>query len=1133
MRFQKLTIHNIASIEDAEIDFERQPLADSEVFLITGKTGSGKSTLLDAICLALFNDTPRMKGTQMEGRMKDGSNEVQIDDARQLMRRNTAEASVRLTFVGSNGVHYEAVWAVARARKKVTGNLQRKSWELKNLDSGHTLSRDNEIRQEISAAIGLDFEQFCRTTMLAQGEFTRFLNSKDSEKAAILEKITGVAIYSKIGAKLYEVTQTKRQTWEEAQRKADSVKTFTDEELAEKQAELKSLDASYHAHKCVAEQEKGKLRWMQEDKEKEEKVAQAAETFRQAQSVMESEDFKRRETLVRLWRETTDARAWLREKNRCQKNIAEQDKAMERLSEELVAVKGGMEFARQEHQETEKELENLQAYFAQEASRVKVYEGELAIRSDLTSMKETRKAIEEDGELHSRQRKQLVETLTPAMEKAMRTETEARSLLSEKEAEVKCAEADLAALNLPEIRKEQETLAVRLAHISTAREHCDALAKAEKAHGDKKKELDAERERIKGKEKDLEVLRLNAKEAKGRMEAARDICEKQKDTVDKFARNIRQRLRLGEVCPVCGQVVRNELPHEDALLKLMEEMDADYQRERESYEKVDKNQRKLEAQIAAETRSYKKERLKWEQDCSVEEAEQRLQKDCQALSLTCNRAEIVAQLGALEARTQARMDVLAKRITDGEVQEKEVSLLRRAMDGRRKVLDACARDSQMRKSEVEMCEREIGKAQARIGSNQRMEASAEARIAHLVGSQLWGISWKDAPDDFLQRLSAASQAYRMNVQQRQELEKKLQRVGEECKNVGLVLDNMLAVSPQWGGLPIGNVRKVPSLLERANALSSRVTAALTNRKTAADSLAENNRLLTEFFAGHESFTIDGLISLDSHAPAAIEDLAKRLEQVRQRVVAQEKLLDVSQKEYAEHQRTKPLLTEEDSAEAVQNRVVEAEKRMGELKEKTGSIRQQLWQDEQNRRLLGDIRLDAQKKQQEYQRWNRVNQLIGDANGKRFQKIAQSYVLANLVHSANYYMKSLTNRYTLRVVPGTFVISLEDAYQGYVSRAASTISGGESFLVSLSLALALSDIGRRLSVDTLFIDEGFGTLSGEPLQKAIDTLRSLHTHSGRQVGIISHVEELKERIPVQIQVVQEGHNSNSTVSVVTV
>ena len=179
MKLQKLIIHNIASIENAIIDFEAQPLADSEVFLITGKTGSGKSTILDAICLALFADTPRLDGTKMQGDTKDGDIDVTIKDPRQLMRRNTGEAFVSLTFTGSNGIHYEAKWAVARARNKVTGNIQKKSWQLTNLDTDITYTKDKEISTEIQAAIGLDFSQFCRTTLLAQGEFTRFLNSKE------------------------------------------------------------------------------------------------------------------------------------------------------------------------------------------------------------------------------------------------------------------------------------------------------------------------------------------------------------------------------------------------------------------------------------------------------------------------------------------------------------------------------------------------------------------------------------------------------------------------------------------------------------------------------------------------------------------------------------------------------------------------------------------------------------------------------------------------------------------------------------------------------------------------------------------------------------------------------------------
>ncbi len=204
-----------------------------------------------------------------------------------------------------------------------------------------------------------------------------------------------------------------------------------------------------------------------------------------------------------------------------------------------------------------------------------------------------------------------------------------------------------------------------------------------------------------------------------------------------------------------------------------------------------------------------------------------------------------------------------------------------------------------------------------------------------------------------------------------------------------------------------------------------------------------------------------------------------------------------------------------------------------MAQQIGVYREQLDVDQKNKQQRASLLLQRDEAQKVCDRWGKLNKLIGDATGKDFRKIAQSYVLASLVRSANEYMKTLAPRYTLCVEPGTFLVMIEDALQGYARRAASTISGGESFLVSLSLALALSDIGQRLSADTLFIDEGFGTLSGEPLQNAINTLRTLHTSAGRHVGIISHVEELRERIPVQIRLTQDAQSSSSKVQVVTI
>jgi exonuclease SbcC len=271
--------------------------------------------------------------------------------------------------------------------------------------------------------------------------------------------------------------------------------------------------------------------------------------------------------------------------------------------------------------------------------------------------------------------------------------------------------------------------------------------------------------------------------------------------------------------------------------------------------------------------------------------------------------------------------------------------------------------------------------------------------------------------------------------------------------------------------------------------------------------------------------------LDKLSREYIEKMNNDIQDARDRHIAAQTSLKNAQERYGNHQQQMPNLTENDSLELLSIELEDYDEKLNENNQEQGGINQELDTNIKNRERLQEfIKLEEQKKT-EYQKWKRLCDLIGDSVGKEFRKIAQSYVLASLIHSANSYMRTLTDRYTLKVVPGTFIISLEDAYQGYVSRAASTISGGESFLVSLSLALALSDIGQTLSVDTLFIDEGFGTLSGEPLQNAINTLRSLHTKAGRHVGIISHIEELRERIPVQIQVQQEGNNSSSTIEIV--
>ena len=217
-------------------------------------------------------------------------------------------------------------------------------------------------------------------------------------------------------------------------------------------------------------------------------------------------------------------------------------------------------------------------------------------------------------------------------------------------------------------------------------------------------------------------------------------------------------------------------------------------------------------------------------------------------------------------------------------------------------------------------------------------------------------------------------------------------------------------------------------------------------------------------------------------------------------------------------------------EKLDAKIAEVELKINVLKEEGAAITKELELDA----ALNQKKITTEQQiavlTEEYAQWKRLCDPFGNADGSLFQKIAQSFILGNLLHSANSYLKSLHPRYSLEVIPGTLHMSLVDAYQGYATRFVTTLSGGESFLVSLSLALALADIGQNLAVDILFIDEGFGTLSGSELNNAINALRALHRANGRRVGIISHVAAVKESVPVQIRVIQEGHQSSSVVKV---
>lgn len=1134
MKFKKLVIHNLASIVDATIDFDAQPLADSEVFLISGKTGAGKSTILDAICLALYADTPRLCNTNMQGVTVDASKEVKISDTRQLMRRNTGEAFVKLDFFGSNGVNYEACWSVSRARKKPGGTLQPKSWELRNVDANPVISftKDAEIKAEIKAAVGLDFSQFCRTTMLAQGEFTRFLNSKDDEKAEILEKITGVDVYSKVGVKIFETTREKKQSWIEANSKIDGISTLSDDDVAQKKSEIAYFEAEQKNLKADREKLVAKSEWMKRNALLLRELEETQNAYQSAAAELQSEKFRESEELTNVWDSTIDARGWLDKIGYESDEKTAQEEVISKLSERYEYILGGVKCAEDMIHQVKSQIEKVGQVVETEKHKEVVYDNAQFVAKLLANVADGGKYVLEKKHMIENDEKKLDEKLTPELVQAGGKVQEAQDEYDVQNSKFEIEEKKLNELKLPNLRAERDNLCDLQVKISMAQQSLKNL-------NDKKSEIDRLRHDVEKADAEFEVVKKSFDEAheltlisKTRKDAMKEILDKQSDSVNKFTVLLRGKLHLGDVCPVCQQRVESELPHEDALAAIVNATRMDYEKAEKEYEERCEAEKRADAVLTAKKVAVEELRKSLtEKKEKQEEASNEAAAACESCGLTYGD-DIVDALDKLYKDTNVKFDDVSTRLAEGKKNEIAVKNLQYGCKAAQNLLENRKKAYDRRLKDVDDCRAEIEKNKALVSSKTDDIKRDLGKVKSIVDGFQWRIDWSNCPNDFAKCLVEESEVYKANVKSLQALNVQLDKLNVEYDNVSKTLASILALRQDWQVKRNEEAIAVDRLQDVASALLNELTVAVTKHSASVKSIEANNKLLDGYLEENPTIPLGKLSELNRYKPEVIAEKKKIIDGKRSEVKAKKALFVGAEQKMTEHQAKKLLLSDDDVPEAVEKAIKECDESLGRISESIGACNQILKTDMDMKKRLSKLIEEAADKRAAYEKWSKLDRLIGDANGRVFRKIAQSYVLGNLIQSANVYMRMLSDRYTLNVVPGTFVITMIDAYQGYASRAASTISGGESFLVSLSLALALSDIGQRWQVDTLFIDEGFGTLSGEPLQKAIETLRSLHSKSGRHVGIISHVEELQEKIPVQIRVEQEGCNSSSRVHVVS-
>ncbi|MDE7357764.1 MAG: hypothetical protein K2M74_04940, partial [Bacteroidales bacterium] len=360
---------------------------------------------------------------------------------------------------------------------------------------------------------------------------------------------------------------------------------------------------------------------------------------------------------------------------------------------------------------------------------------------------------------------------------------------------------------------------------------------------------------------------------------------------------------------------------------------------------------------------------------------------------------------------------------------------------------------------------------------------------------------------------------RMNVLQEWQ---KVRAAWEKClqpyQDAAALVEELRSGFEGGAHLQPSEIQKQKDLIPRLSDVKSKVVSLRDRRASALRQKEEREQALMDFYARHPGMTEARLAQLLQNKEQ-IEKIKAFCKRKDDELTAALALQAQMAKDGERHAADRPAEeTEQGTVEALSALLADKERAREENHRLLGAIEQLLKAEEAQRRKLLEKKAEMESLSKDYERWERLNKLFGSADGNKFRKIVLNFMMDELLSHANEHLRRLTDRYRLESSFGSFVILVRDLHDGGSLRSASSLSGGESFLVSLALALGLSSFnGARVTTDILFIDEGFGTLSGNALEPAVSALERLHNSDGRKVAIISHVAALRERIRTQIRV----------------
>lgn len=1094
MKILALRLANLASIPGPlELDFTAAPLAEAGLFAITGPTGAGKSTLLDALCLALYGSTPRLRQAPGQNApLPDvGDATLNTADPRTLLRRGTASGHAEVDFLGRDGRRYRARWAVRRAREKADGKLQKIEQSLTDLDSDRLLTtQKREFDRLLPERLGLSFEQFTRAVLLAQSEFAAFLKADDNERSDLLERLTGTAEYSEISVAAY--------------RRANQAKHAVDALNAKLADDLPAEAEARAALEKTAETAQAELDTVQ-------RHAKRLET----QAQWHATDAKLRDAHAQGQREHHDAEThWqtlapARADRDWQRLIAPQRHRLARQAE----LPGEISRLETAHADTCEAL--AQAETTQQQTKQTHATAEQALQDADTARRtaepQLHRAREQAQQLatHDHQLAELDNTHAAHHREAQALTTRHQAAHATQQRQRRQRDdwqATLRQLMGEHARVEDARQEVQRAHDHAARRHL-ALGELQSRWQTACRADHTRRtlnERLAQDEKRLEALITQGQTARQHLDdrerhyrSVLEFVERGRAVRSESVTHLRDALEEGQPCPVCGGLEhpwRHQPPQTPEAAQLAAQQAEEDRQLTDAQRQRDHAQQQRD-ELLGQYRALEASLTQQRQDGA--DADKRHQEAHQAL----DEHPLHAELAGIDHDRRDAWLTEQRQTSDAQRAQHEETLqaLARA-EAELAPLDEALRQSELTLAQLDTqrirLDKELTELDARLPPLRRERDDIAARLKALLGEHASPDAWQQQLDT---RQASARQARDTALAKCHDSERETQRLAQK---------------------------------------SHYEAEQLAKLKQELDTLARELNAWRQAHPELDDATLQRLLDETDDATERRERELTQAEQARQQTSA---TLAERRQALIAHRHDQALTEHDASADALLSEAVEA--RINQRREALDTKRDALAPQHdaaQTRRddALHALRDDDRKRQRqregqaeldaaraEYHRWGRISELIGSADGKVFRRIAQAYNLEQLLEHANAHLTGLSRRYKLIRGGSELGLLVEDRDMGDERRSVHSLSGGETFLVSLALALGLASMASgELVIESLFIDEGFGSLDPQSLALAMDALDGLQA-LGRRVGVISHVQEMHERIPVQVRVEPLGNGTS--------